>query len=63
VSFPMRSKFTIAEIKETIGEYQKMLDAAISEGNKKAISALVQVIADLDSCVKHAADGYNKGED
>ena len=47
----MRSKFTIAEIKETIGEYQKMLDAAISEGNKKSINALVQVIADLGSCV------------
>jgi hypothetical protein len=63
VLFPMRSKFTIVEIKETISEYQKMLDTAISEGNKKSINALVQVIADLGSCVKYAADGYNKGED
>ena len=59
----MRSKFTIAEIEDTAGEYQKMLDAAIVDGNKKSINALVQIIADLQVCVKHVADGYNKGED
>ncbi len=55
-SSAMRSKFTIAEIEDTAGEYQKMLDAAISGGDKKSINALVQIIADLQGCVKHASD-------
>ena len=59
----MRSKFTVAEIEQVTFEYQRMLDAAISAGNKKSINALVQIIADLQGCVKHAADGYNKDED
>jgi len=59
----MRSKFTTAEIEEVTFEYQRMLDAAISDGNKKSINALVQIIADLHVCVKHASDGYNKDED
>ena len=63
VSSVMRSKFTTAEIEEVTFEYQRMLDAAISDGNKKSINALVQIIADLHVCVKHASDGYNKDED
>ena len=63
MSSVMRSKFTVAEIEQVTFEYQRMLDAAISAGNKKSINALVQIIADLQGCVKHAADGYNKDED
>lgn len=63
MSSVMRSRFTTAEIEQVAFEYQRMLDAAISAGNKKSINALVQIIADLQGCVKYAADGYNKDED
>ena len=63
MSSVMRSRFTTAEIEQVTFEYQRMLDAAISGGNKKSINALVQIIADLQGCVKHAVDGYNKDED
>ena len=59
----MRSKFTVAEIEQVTFEYQRMLDAAIAAGNKKGINSLVKIIADLQGCVKSAADGYNKDED
>ena len=59
----MRSRFTIAEIEQVTFEYQRMLDAAIAAGNKNGINSLVKIIADLQSCVKIAADGYNKDED
>ena len=59
----MRSRFTTEEIEQVAFEYQRMLDAAISGGNKESINALVQIIADLQGCVKYAADGYNKDED
>ena len=59
----MRSRFTIAEIEQVTFEYQRMLDAAIADGNKNGINSLVKIIADLQSCVKIAADGYNKDED
>ena len=59
----MRSKFTIAEIEQITFEYQRMLDRAIALGNKKGINSLVKIIADLQSCVKIASDGYNKDED
>ena len=59
----MRSKFTIAEIEQVTFEYQRMLDAAIADGNTKGINSLVKIIADLQGCVKSAADGYNKDED
>ena len=59
----MRSKFTIAEIEQITFEYQRMLDAAIADGNTKGINSLVKIIADLQSCVKIAVDGYNKDED
>jgi len=59
----MRSKFTTAEIEQVTFEYQRMLDAAIAAGNKKGINSLVGIIADLQACVKSAADGYNKDED
>ena len=59
----MRSKFTTAEIEQVTFEYQRMLDAAIAAGNKPGINSLVKIIADLQSCVKIAADGYNKDED
>ena len=63
MSSVMRSKFTVAEIEQVTFEYQRMLDAAISDGNKKGINSLVKIIADLQSCVKIAVDGYNKDED
>ena len=63
MSSAMRSKFTTAEIEQVTFEYQRMLDAAIAAGNKKGINSLVGIIADLQACVKSAADGYNKGED
>ena len=63
MSSVMRSRFTTEEIEQVAFEYQRMLDAAIVDGNKKSINALVQIIADLQGCVKHAADGYNKDED
>jgi len=63
VSSAMRSRFTIAEIEQVTFEYQRMLDAAIAAGNKPSINSLVKIIADLQSCVKIAADGYNKDED
>ena len=59
----MRSKFTVAEIEQVTFEYQRMLDRAIALGNKKGINSLVKIIADLQSCVKIASDGYNKDED
>ena len=59
----MRSKFTIDEIEQVTFEYQRMLDAAIAAGNKPSINSLVKIIADLQSCVKIAVDGYNKDED
>ncbi|MEC8306992.1 MAG: hypothetical protein VXZ72_04005 [Chlamydiota bacterium] len=59
----MRSKFTTAEIEQVTFEYQRMLDAAIADGNTKGINSLVKIIADLQGCVKIAADGYNKDED
>ena len=59
----MRSKFTTAEIEQVTFEYQRMLDAAIADGNTKGINSLVKIIADLQGCVKSAADGYNKDED
>ena len=59
----MRSKFTTAEIEQVTFEYQRMLDAAIAAGNKKGVNSLVKIIADLQGCVKSAADGYNKDED
>ena len=63
VSSAMRSKFTVAEIEQVTFEYQRMLDAAIADGNKTGIDSLVKIIADLQGCVKIAADGYNKDED
>ena len=63
MSSVMRSRFTIAEIEQVTFEYQRMLDAAIADGNKNGINSLVKIIADLQSCVKIAADGYNKDED
>lgn len=63
MSSVMRSKFTIAEIEQVTFEYQRMLDAAIADGNTKGINSLVKIIADLQGCVKIAADGYNKDED
>ena len=63
MSSAMRSKFTVAEIEQVTFEYQRMLDAAIAAGNKKGINSLVKIIADLQGCVKYAADGYNKDED
>ena len=63
MSSVMRSKFTIAEIEQITFEYQRMLDAAIADGNTKGINSLVKIIADLQSCVKIAVDGYNKDED
>ena len=63
MSSVMRSRFTIAEIEQVTFEYQRMLDAAIADGNKKGINSLVKIIADLQGCVKIAADGYNKDED
>ena len=63
MSSVMRSKFTIAEIEQVTFEYQRMLDAAIADGNTKGINSLVKFIADLQGCVKSAADGYNKDED
>ena len=63
MSSVMRSKFTTAEIEQVTFEYQRMLDAAIAAGNTKGINSLVKIIADLQSCVKIAADGYNKDED
>jgi len=63
VSSAMRSRFTIAEIEQVTFEYQRMLDAAIAAGNKPSINSLVKIIADLQSCVKIAVDGYNKDED
>ncbi len=63
MSSVMRSRFTTEEIEQVAFEYQRMLDAAISGGNKESINALVQIIADLQGCVKYAADGYNKDED
>ena len=63
MSSAMRSKFTIAEIEQVTFEYQRMLDAAIADGNTKGINSLVKIIADLQGCVKIAADGYNKDED
>ena len=63
MSSAMRSRFTIAEIEQVTFEYQRMLDAAIAAGNKPSINSLVKIIADLQSCVKIAADGYNKDED
>ena len=63
MSSVMRSRFTTAEIEQVTFEYQRMLDAAIAGGNKNGINSLVKIIADLQACVKHAADGYNKGED
>ena len=63
MSSAMRSKFTIAEIEQVTFEYQRMLDTAIADGNTKGINSLVKIIADLQGCVKIAADGYNKDED
>ena len=63
MSSAMRSKFTTAEIEQVTFEYQRMLDAAIAVGNTKGINSLVKIIADLQGCVKIAADGYNKDED
>ena len=63
MSSVMRSRFTTAEIEQVTFEYQRMLDAAIAAGNKNGINSLVNIIADLQSCVKIAADGYNKDED
>ena len=63
MSSAMRSKFTTAEIEQVTFEYQRMLDAAIADGNTKGINSLVKIIADLQGCVKIAADGYNKDED
>ena len=63
MSSVMRSKFTTAEIEQVTFEYQRMLDAAIEAGNKAGINSLVKIIADLQSCVKIAVDGYNKDED
>ena len=63
MSSAMRSRFTIAEIEQVTFEYQRMLDAAIAVGNKRSIKSLVSIIADLQGCVKHAVDGYNKDED
>ena len=63
MSSAMRSKFTTAEIEQVTFEYQSMLDAAIADGNTKGINSLVKIIADLQGCVKIAADGYNKDED
>ena len=58
----MRSKFTIAEIEDTAGEYQKMLDDAIKTGNTCSIEHLTSIVEDLQGCVKYAADWYNEGE-
>ena len=58
----MRSKFTIAEIKATSSEYQKMLDDAIKTGNTSSIEHLTSIVEDLQGCVKYAADWYNEGE-
>ena len=63
VSSVMRSKFTTEEIEQVTFEYQRMLDAAIAAGNTNGINSLVKIIADLQGCVKIAADGYNKDED
>ena len=59
----MRSRFTIAEIEQVTFEYQRKLDAAIAAVNKPSIDSQVKIIADLQGCVKIAADGYNKDED
>ena len=56
MSSVMRSKFTTAEIEQVTFEYQRMLDAAIADGNTKGINSLVKIIADLQGCVKIAAD-------
>ena len=48
----MRSKFTIVEIEETAGEYQKMLDDAITAGNTRSIDHLTSIVEDLQGCVK-----------
>jgi hypothetical protein len=58
----MRSKFTIVEIEETAGEYQKMLDDAITAGNTRSIDYLTSIVEDLQGCVKYATDWYNEGE-
>ena len=58
----MRSKFTIAEIKATSSEYQKMLDDSIKTGNISSIEHLTSIVEDLQGCVKYAADWYNEGE-
>jgi hypothetical protein len=58
----MRSKFTIAEIEDTAGEYQKMLDDAIKTDNTRSIEHLTSIVEDLQGCVKYAADWYNEGE-
>ena len=62
MSFPMRSKFTIAEIKDTTDEYQKMLDDSVEAGNTCSIEYLTAIVEDLKSCVKYASDWYNEGE-
>ena len=58
----MRSKFTVAEIEETAGEYQKMLDDAIASNHTPSIDHLTSIVEDLQGCVTYAADWYNKGE-
>lgn len=58
----MRSKFTIVEIEETAGEYQKMLDDAITARNTRSIDHLTAIVEDLQGCVKYATDWYNEGE-
>ena len=62
MSFPMRSKLTIAEIEDTAAEYQKMLDEAVKASNTSSIEHLTSIVEDLQSCVKYAADWYNEGE-
>ena len=63
VSSAMRSKFTVAEIEQVTFEYQRMLDAAIAAGDKKSINSLVGIIADLQGCVKSAADRQSDADE
>jgi uncharacterized protein YbgA (DUF1722 family) len=52
----MPSKITVAEIEETINEYRSMLTTALAEENKESISALINIISDLQGFVKYASD-------
>ncbi len=63
MSSVMRSKYTAEEIEKVTFEYRRMLEAAIAKGNELGINSLVQIIADLQSCVKRAPGGYNKDDD